>query len=101
MISFFLVNKTRGITAKGSPKLSTTWLIMRVLVGSKPISMTIIEGITVTIRLIKIGMWKRMKPCMTTCPDIVPTADEEMPDASNEMAKIVLEALPSKGESVL
>ena len=30
-----------------------------------------------------------MNPCITTCPAIVPTEDEEMPDASSAIPKIV------------
>ena len=37
---------------------------------------------------------------MMTCPAIVPTADDDRPDASSEMAKTQLAALPSSGSSV-
>ena len=44
-ISFLsAVNITRGMMTKGRPKLSTTWLSTRVLVGSRPMRMTRREG---------------------------------------------------------
>ncbi len=44
MISLRRVKSTRGMTAKGSPKLSTTWLSTRVRVGSRPRAMTTRDG---------------------------------------------------------
>ena len=42
-----------------------------------------------TARRTKIGMRRRMKPCITTCPAIVPTEEEAKPEASRAMPKIV------------
>ena len=36
----------------------------------------------VMARRAKIGIWRWMKPCMTTWPDIVPTQEEAIPEAS-------------------
>ena len=47
------------------------------------------------------GILRAMKPCMTTCPAIVPTAELDSPDPSNASAKSVLEAPPRIGDSVL
>jgi len=45
---------------------------------------------------------KRMlrKPSRITWPAMVPTVEEESPEASKEMAKITAEAGPSSGASV-
>jgi hypothetical protein len=51
-----LVNSTKGITAKGRPNESTTWLITRVRVGSAPRRITINEGRIVTTLRIQGGM---------------------------------------------
>ena len=34
-------------------------------------------------------MRRRMKPCITTCPAIVPTEEEAKPEASRAIPKIV------------
>ncbi len=36
----------------------------------------------VIARRAKIGIWRWMKPCMTTWPDIVPTQEDASPEAS-------------------
>ncbi len=42
-----------------------------------------------------------MKPCMMTWPDMVPTVDDDKPDASSDTAKTQLDALPRSGARVL
>ena len=39
-------------------------------------------GTIVILRLSVSGICRRMKPCITTCPAIVPTLEEERPEAS-------------------
>ena len=41
-----------------------------------------------------------MKPCITTCPDIVPTVELDSPEAVSASAKSTLEAPPRSGSSV-
>ena len=94
------VNMISGITAKGSPKLRTTWLRIKTRVGLKPRKMTSNEGAIVTERRIQPGMLWCKNPCMITWPAIVPTDEEESPEASSEMANTQLDALPSSGSSV-
>ena len=43
------------------------------------------------------GIWRRMKPCITTWPESVPTAELESPEASSARAKSALDALPRIG----
>ena len=68
-----------------------------VRVGSRPIRITTSEGTIVTRRRIQTGMCRCRKPCMMTCPAMVPTEDEDSPEASSEMAKTQLAAEPSSG----
>ena len=97
----FAVNIRRGTMAKGRPKLSTTWLITSVRVGSSPIAITISAGAVVTSLRTYTGILRLTKPCMMTCPALVPTVEDESPEASSDTAKIKLAALPSRGSSVL
>ena len=100
MMSARRVNMTSGIMAKGRPKLSTTWLRTSVRVGSRPIPITISAGSIVTKRRSQTGICRCRKPCMMTCPAIVPTVEDESPEASSESAKTQDDALPSSGSSV-
>jgi hypothetical protein len=94
------VNQTSGISANGIPNESTTWLITRVRDGSRPIAATTSAGTIVTRRRTNSGICRSMKPCMTTCPERVPTVELDSPDASRASAKSVPEALPRIGSSV-
>ena len=58
------------------PKERTTWLPTRASVGSSPMARTISAGARVIARRRKIGIRRLMNPCITTCPDIVPTEEE-------------------------
>ena len=69
--------------------------------GSTPMPITKNAGSIVTARRTKMGILRAMKPCMTTWPAIVPTAELDSPDPSNASAKSVLEAPPRIGDSVL
>ena len=80
---------TRGTSANGIPNESTTWLITSALVGFKPTPSTIRAGARVIARRRKIGIRRRMNPCMTTWPAIVPTEDEANPEASRAIPKTV------------
>jgi hypothetical protein len=42
-----------------------------------------------------------MKPCITTCPESVPTAELDKPEAISASAKRTLDAPPRIGSSVL
>ena len=64
-----------------------------------PIAMK--AGAIVTSRRTAIGICLRMKPCMTTWPASVPTAELERPEPMRATAKIAADALPSSGSSVL
>src|SRR5690606_8127890 len=94
------VKSTSGISAKGIPKLRITWLMHSVRVGSSPSAMTTSAGAMVMARRSQTGMCEFRKPCMMTCPAMVPTVEEESPAASSEMAKTVLASGPSSGVSV-
>ncbi len=56
IISFRLVNMTKGMIAKGSPKERTTWLITSVRVGFNPIKITSSAGNMVTKRRTQAGI---------------------------------------------
>ena len=62
-----------------------------------PIASTISAGVIVTARRTKSGIWRRMKPCITTWPDSVPTLDDERPEASRAIPKRMFAWLPSVG----
>ena len=62
--------------------------------------MTTMGGAIVTTRRIQIGILRWRKPCMMTWPAIVPTVEEDRPEASREMAKTALAADPSRGVRV-
>ena len=55
----------------------------------EPIASTSSAGARVTARRTKSGMRRRMKPCITTWPAIVPTEEEAKPEASRAMPKTV------------
>src|SRR5919197_1511177 len=90
MTSRRLVKRTSGMSANGIPKESTTWLITSVRDGSTPIPTTMSAGSIVTRRRTATGICRRMKPCMTTWPESVPTVELERPDASSASAKRLL-----------
>ena len=69
-------------------------------VGSRPIAITINDGTIVTSRRIHGLIWRCKKPCMITCPAIVPTEAEDKPDASSERANTTLAAEPNNGSNV-
>ena len=60
MISRRRVNSTRGIMAKGRPKLSMTWLKTSVRVGSRPMRITTSEGTIVVSRRTQVDTWRRI-----------------------------------------
>ena len=79
---------TSGTSANGIPNDSTTWLSTRTSAGLIATPSTISAGVMVIARRKNTGIRRRRKPCMTTWPAIVPTDEEEMPDASSAMPKI-------------
>src|SRR5439155_1242917 len=95
------VKTTSGIKAKGMPNESTTCERTSVRDGSIPRAITTKAGIIVTRRRTVTGIWRWMNPCITTCPDSVPTAELESPEATSARAKSALDALPRIGSSVL
>lgn len=101
MIFLFCVKIISGTIAKGRPKLKTTWLMTRVRVGSSPMAITAIEGTMVTSRLSHTGTCLWRNPCMITWPALVPTVEEDKPEARREIAKIQLAALPNNGCKVM
>ena len=96
-----LVNITRGMTAKGRPKLSTTWLMTSVRVGSRPMTITTSDGTMVARRRIQEGIRRWRKPCMMTWPAMVPTEEEERPEARSDTPNTQLAAFPRSGSRVL
>jgi len=54
----------------------------------------------VTARRSQSGTRKPRKPCMITCPAMVPTTEEERPEASSESRNKAAAALPSSGVRV-
>ena len=48
----------------------------------------------------QIGMRKPTKPCMIICPAMVPTTDEEMPEAISDNRNTPAAPMPSSGVSV-
>ncbi len=58
-------------------------------------------GIIVIERRNHIGIVKLTKPCITTCPAIVPTTVDDRPDATNEIPNKIEAALPITGVNVL
>src|SRR5215212_12191865 len=90
-----LVKMTSGTSAKGMPNESTTWLSTSARLGSTPIARMISAGKSVIARLRKSGICRRMNPCMTTWPDIVPIEDEEKPEASRATPKRAAAPPPS------
>ena len=63
-----LVSRTSGISAKGMPKDSTTWLRTSALVGLTPRASTTRAGIIVTRRRTYREIRSLTKPDMTTWP---------------------------------
>ena len=101
MIVRRLVKNSSGISANGIPKERTTWLSTSVRDGLAPTAMMMNAGSMVTSRRTASGTCRRRKPCITTWPESVPTAELDRPDASSASAKIALAAPPSSGTSVL
>ena len=79
---------TSGIIANGMPKERSTWLSTSARVGSKWLAISTRAGTMVIARRRKTGIWNRMKPCITTWPERVPTEEDEMPDASRATPKM-------------
>ena len=69
--------------------------------GSIPIAITTNAGTIVTTRRTIRGICRLMKPCMTTWPESVPTAELDSPDASSASANSALDAPPRIGWRVL
>ena len=67
---------------------------------STPRATTTKAGTIVTSRRTQTGIAKPTKPCMIICPAIVPTAEEDRPDASSDTRKRPAAAGPSRGVSV-
>src|SRR5215212_8132644 len=67
-----------GMRAKGMPKESTTWLITSERLGLTPMARIVSAGTMVMRRRRNSGIRRLMKPCMTTCPAIVPTEELEL-----------------------
>ena len=82
-----MVSQTRGTTANGSTSDSTTWLATSVVSVFVPSAITIRAGIMVMNRRRNTETFHCMKPSTIICPAIVPTVDEDRPDASSAMPK--------------
>ena len=80
-------SNSSAIIGSGSTKLSTTWLATIARVTSQPAATTANAGTTVTARRTQTGMRRWMKPCITTCPAIVPTTELDTPDVSSATAR--------------
>ena len=71
-----LVSRIIGTSANGIPNDRMTWLNTSVTLGFAPTPTTTSAGASVIARRRKIGIRRWMNPCITTCPDIVPTDEE-------------------------
>ena len=83
------------MSANGIPNDSTTWLRTSAFDGLTPIAMITSAGTIVIVRRSVSGIWRRMKPCITTCPAIVPTLDEERPEASRATPNMIAALEPT------
>ena len=84
------------------PNERTTWLITSVRDGSAPSADDDERRRHRHERGARtIGICRRMKPCITTWPASVPTAELESPEKRSAIAKSALDAPPSSGSSVL
>ena len=86
--------RTSGISANGIPNESTTWLSTSARDGSTPIAMISSAGAIVIARRSSSGMRRAMKPCITTWPAIVPTLEDESPEASRATPNMIADAGP-------
>ena len=59
-------NQSSGMSAKGIPNESTTWLSTSAREASTPSAMMTSAGAIVIARRRKSGIRRRMKPCITT-----------------------------------
>src|SRR3984893_4011945 len=73
------VRINKGIIGTGRMRLSTTWLRTSAGVASNPTATIAKAGIIVMSRRSQSGMRNPTKPCMMTCPAIVPTARARQP----------------------
>ena len=76
-----------GTSANGMPNDSTTCDSTSAAEALTPSASTSSAGAIVIARRTKSGIWRRMKPCITTWPASVPTDDDDSPDASRAIPK--------------
>lgn len=88
-----------GMSAKGMPKESTTWLITNARLGLRPTAITSKAGAMVTKRRKNSGMRRFMKPCIMTWPLMVPTDELENPLISSATPKMIAELSLTKVRS--
>ena len=100
MTSLRAVIKSSGTIAAGRAKLKITWLKTSTMIGSSSRLITAIAGSMVSKRRTMTGILSPTKPSMTTWPAMVPTVEEERPEASNAMPKAVQESGPSNSTRV-
>jgi len=84
MTSLRRVRVSSAIIGTGRMRLSTTWLRTSAWVASNPTATIAKEGTIVTSRRSQSGMRNPTKPCMMTCPAIVPTAELDNPEAISD-----------------
>ncbi len=94
------VKRIKGTSANGIPNDSTTCEITSVRPGLTPIATTTNAGAIVTSRRTVTGIRRWTKPCITTWPASVPTAEDERPEARSAIANSVADAGPRIGSSV-
>ena len=80
----FLARITSGIIGRGIIRLNMTWLYTKMLRGSRPKSIAIVVGITLTKRVINLlnqtFTFFPNNPSIIAWPASVPTTDDAIPD---------------------
>lgn len=80
--SLRLVISIIGTMAKGRAKLKTTWLNIRAFMGLTPNAIIIKAGVIVINLRILMGIVNPTKPFIMVCSAMVPTAEDDKPDAN-------------------
>jgi len=79
--------RSSGTSANGTPNESMTWLNTSAADAFTPRPSTTSEGTSVIDPRTSNGIERWMKPCVTVWPAIVPTVEEESPEASSAIPK--------------
>ncbi len=98
--SLRFVISSMGMMAAGRMKLKITWLKTNIFIGLSPSKMISIPG-NIVINLVALSLiFKPKKPCIIVWPAIVPTAEDDRPEAMSAKPKALLDAAPNKGDKL-